>query len=65
MREAQISRTQHEAETQMAQEQLSEFAQNKVHILLQGFNAISSIFHNIAWIASLLMGFTATMYGRG
>eukprot|EP01065_Artemidia_motanka_P001914 TRINITY_DN1088_c0_g2_i1.p1 TRINITY_DN1088_c0_g2~~TRINITY_DN1088_c0_g2_i1.p1 ORF type:complete len:487 (+),score=147.49 TRINITY_DN1088_c0_g2_i1:73-1461(+) len=64
--ESQIARSQAEAETRIAQERLrfyeSDFAQSKVHILLQGFQAVSSIFHNISWTAALIMGATAQMF---
>eukprot|EP00756_Hemistasia_phaeocysticola_P057046 Hpha_TRINITY_DN33681_c0_g1::TRINITY_DN33681_c0_g1_i1::g.43337::m.43337 len=66
--EAQIAKSQAEAETRIAQERLrfyeSDFAQSKVSILLQGFHAISAVFHLIAWTAALIMGSVAQMFNK-
>eukprot|EP01062_Namystynia_karyoxenos_P074400 TRINITY_DN71285_c0_g1_i1.p1 TRINITY_DN71285_c0_g1~~TRINITY_DN71285_c0_g1_i1.p1 ORF type:complete len:374 (+),score=123.76 TRINITY_DN71285_c0_g1_i1:102-1223(+) len=39
-----------------------EFEEKKIAVLLQGFTALSKIFHNITYTAAIIMGFSASMF---
>eukprot|EP01065_Artemidia_motanka_P032892 TRINITY_DN39870_c0_g1_i1.p1 TRINITY_DN39870_c0_g1~~TRINITY_DN39870_c0_g1_i1.p1 ORF type:complete len:749 (+),score=47.24 TRINITY_DN39870_c0_g1_i1:54-2249(+) len=64
--QSQLGRTQADRGRNIALEQIrwteAEFEDQKIQILLQGFDAIMSIFHNIQSTAAVMMGFTATVF---
>eukprot|EP01065_Artemidia_motanka_P001913 TRINITY_DN1088_c0_g1_i1.p2 TRINITY_DN1088_c0_g1~~TRINITY_DN1088_c0_g1_i1.p2 ORF type:complete len:322 (+),score=134.61 TRINITY_DN1088_c0_g1_i1:70-966(+) len=66
--EQQLARGQAEAEQQIAREKLrwfeSDFAQKKVHVMLQGLHTFSTIFHSVHWTAALIAGFATQLFVR-